>query len=380
MIEIDVRWARDAFRLEVAVRTEARAVALFGRSGAGKSTVIGLVAGLLRPDAGRIVVAGQTLVDVSAGVFVPAHKRRVGLVFQDALLFPHYSVRQNLLYGARFRGRDAAAPALDAVADLLGIAGLLDRRPGRLSGGERQRVAIGRALLSAPRLLLLDEPLASLDVERRLEIMPYLARLRDELRIPMIYVSHAVDEVARLAEEVIVLSEGRVLASGAPGEVLAPSRTSGASAHFGAVSVIDATVREFDARYGLTMLEHPAGPIAVPGSLGAPGERCRIVVRATDVALAVQRPRDVSFRSVLIGEIVDVGLDASPVARVEIALRGGGRLVSLVTRKAVDELAIDRGDEIYAMVKAIALDERTLAYAPGAIPARAPHEASSSAE
>jgi molybdate transport system ATP-binding protein len=363
VIEVDVRLRRGAFELACAFRSETGALALFGRSGSGKSTVLGLIAGLLRPDAGHVRVDGETLVDVGRGVFVPPHRRRVGVVFQDALLFPHLSVRSNLFYGRRF-ARAGRPVDPDAVISMLGIGHLLERRPAGLSGGERQRVAIGRALLSGPRLLLLDEPLAALDFERRQEIMPYVERLRDAFAWPMVYVSHAVDEVARIAREVVVLEDGAVVASGAPGEVLAPSGARGASTRFGAVSVLEATVAGHDPAYGLTALDHPAGPISVPGRVGEPGDAHRVLVRATDVALAVQRPRDVSFRTVLVGTIRAIEVDEGPTARVEIALRGQGRLVALVTRKAIDELALDAGDEVFAMVKATALDERSLAYAP----------------
>ncbi len=365
MIDVDVRLARGGFRLACAFRCEGGAVALFGRSGAGKSTVLGVIAGLLRPDAGYVRIDGESVVDVERGVFVPPHRRRVGVVFQDSLLFPHLSVRGNLLYG-RSMARGGRAVQPDEVIAMLGIGGLLARRPASLSGGERQRVAIGRALLSGPRLLLLDEPLASLDYERRLEIMPYVARLRDELHWPLVYVSHAVDEVARIAREVVVIEAGQVVATGAPGDVLAPARTGGAQGGFAAVSVIEARVQAHDARYGLTVLEHPAGPISVPGAIGRPGDLHRLLVRATDVALAVQRPRDVSFRTVLLGTIRDIDTDDGPLARVEIVLRGEGRLVALVTRKAIDDLALDRGDDVFAMVKATALDERSMAFAPRA--------------
>jgi molybdate transport system ATP-binding protein len=363
MIDVDVRLDRGAFRLACAFRSDSGALALFGRSGSGKSTVLGLIAGLLRPDSGHVRIDGETLVDVAAGVFVPPHRRRVGVVFQDALLFPHLSVRGNLEYGRRFGARGRPVDA-DAVIAMLGIGHLLARRPGGLSGGERQRVAIGRALLSGPRLLLLDEPLASLDFERRQEIMPYVQRLRDELGWPLVYVSHAVDEVARIAHEVVLLDEGAAVGQGPPGRVLAPDGGRGAPGRFGAVSVLEARIAHHDDAYGLTSLVHPAGPSSVPGRLGPAGAAHRLLVRATDVALAVQRPRDVSFRTVLVGTIRAIDTDGGPTARVDLELRGGDRLVALVTRKAIDELALDVGDEVFAMVKATALDERALAYAP----------------
>ena len=361
-IDIDVRLRRAGFSLAFKLSVECGALALFGRSGSGKSTVLALLAGLLKPDSGHVRVGDDTLVDTEQGIFVPPHRRRVGLVFQDSLLFPHLDVRNNLGYASRF-GRASAvnrAEAFDAVVALLGLQDLLGRRSATLSGGERQRVAIGRALLSDPRLLLLDEPLAALDAERKLEILPYILRLREEAGLPLVYVSHSADEVARIADSVAVIEDGSLRALGAPGDVLAPAWARGAGG-FSAVSVIAARVRQFDEAYGLTLFEHPAGTISLPGRIGRPGEPHRFVIRATDVALAVQRPRDVSFRTVLAGLIESIERDTGPLARIDIRLPGEERIVALVTRKAVDELAIDVGDRIYAMVKATALDERALA-------------------
>ena len=367
-IEIDVTLRRGAFTLGFQLSGDFGSLALFGRSGSGKSTILALIAGLLRPDRGHIRLGGVTLVDTARGVFVPPHQRRVGFVFQESVLFPHFSVAGNLQYAERFgvarrETRHAAAPSgldLDEVVKLLGLAPLLDRRPATLSGGERQRVAIGRALLSSPRLMLFDEPLASLDAERKLEILPYILRLRERAALPIVYVSHAADEVARVADTVAVIDSGRLQALGPPGEVLAPAWARGAGG-FAAVSVIEARVRDYDEAYGLTLFDHPAGLIALPGKIGRPGDPHRFVIRATDVALAVQRPRDVSFRTVLSGTIESIERDPGPIARIDIRLPGDERVVALITRKAVDELAIDTGDRIFAMVKATALDERSLA-------------------
>lgn len=363
MIRFEASLRRGAFELEVAFETAAGAVALFGPSGSGKSTVLAVMAGLARATRGVFSLDGELLVDTARGVFVPAHRRRVGFVFQDALLFPHLSVRGNLLYATRFATRHAPRPRLDAIAELLGIEALLDRMPRGLSGGERQRVAIGRALLSSPRLLLFDEPLASLDDERRLEILPFLERTHSELGVPFVYVSHAIDEVARLANHVVVLDRGRVAAQGPPQALLAPAWGAASQGRFSAVSVVEATVREHDEQYQITTLEHPAGTISLPGIVGRRGEAHRVVMRAIDVGLAVQRPRDVSFRTVLLGRIVAIDRDAGALARVELGLRGAGTLVALVTRLSVDELGLDAGDDVFAMVKAVALDERALALA-----------------
>ena len=210
-LAVAVRHRQGDFTLDVAFEADASVVALFGPSGSGKSTLLHIMAGLVRPAAGQVVVEGRTLVDSRAGVFVPPHRRRIGCVFQDGRLLPHLSVRQNLLYGRWFTPKMERWGSLDEVVALLGIAPLLTRRPHTLSGGEKQRIAIGRALLASPRLLLMDEPLASLDEARKEETLPYIERLRDELAIPIVYVSHALSEVERLADCIIRLQGGRVV-------------------------------------------------------------------------------------------------------------------------------------------------------------------------
>jgi molybdate transport system ATP-binding protein len=214
MLRVDISKQLGEFSIEAAFASEGRVTGLFGASGAGKTSLINMIAGLLRPDRGSIAIDTETLDDTNTGVHVPAHRRRIGYVFQDARLFPHLDVRKNLDYGRRMN-RLAEDPAQQArVTELLDIGRLLDRRPGQLSGGERQRVALGRALLAQPRLLLLDEPLGSLDEERKEEILPYLVRLRDEANIPMVYVSHDADEMRQLATQVVMLKRGRVTAFG----------------------------------------------------------------------------------------------------------------------------------------------------------------------
>ena len=220
-LAVEVRQRLGAFTLDAAFASGGRLTALFGPSGAGKTALVNLIGGLARPDRGRIEVEGRVLVDTARRVFVPMHRRRIGYVFQDARLFPHMTVRQNLAYGRYFTPAGERYADAGAVVEMLGIGHLLERRPAGLSGGERQRVAIGRALIASPRLILMDEPLASLDDARKAEILPYVERLRDEGRIPIVYVSHSVAEVARLATDVVVLSGGRVAASGPAADVLA---------------------------------------------------------------------------------------------------------------------------------------------------------------
>jgi molybdate transport system ATP-binding protein len=214
MLRIDIAKQLGDFTLKAAFTSEGRVTGLFGASGAGKTSLVNMIAGLLRPDRGIIALDDEILDDTTKGLHVPPHRRRIGYVFQDARLFPHMNVAQNLDYGRRMNGIAADPAQQKRVTDLLDIGHLLDRRPGKLSGGERQRVALGRALLSKPRLLLLDEPLGSLDEGRKIEILPYLVRLRDEANVPMVYVSHDVAELRQLATQIVVLKQGRVTSFG----------------------------------------------------------------------------------------------------------------------------------------------------------------------
>jgi len=354
MIDVDVARRVGNFSLKVAFKNGEGITALFGRSGAGKSMTVGLIAGLARPDEGRIILDDRVLADTHNQILVPAYRRRIGVVFQDSHLFPHFSVKRNLLFGRWFApGRDRAI-GFDAVVGTLGIGHLLARAPAQLSGGERQRVAIGRALLSCPKLLLLDEPFAALDMQRRLEILPLIETLRDEFKIPIVYASHAVEEVARLAVWVVVLDNGKVIAQGDPAEVL-----QGVSddPRFGDASVLTMQVGKRDEAYGLTELLHPAGTIWLAGPARHKGAKVRVVVKATDVTLSMAVPHGLSIQSVLAGQVVQI-VAAGPLAIVDIALAGEGRLSAMATRRAIDELSLHVGDPVFALIKTAALDER----------------------
>ncbi|MGE0242071.1 MAG: molybdenum ABC transporter ATP-binding protein [Parvibaculaceae bacterium] len=360
MIEVDVALARTGFALEVGFTAGPGITALFGESGAGKSTVLHLVAGLLRPDRGRIVVDGTVFTDRNARIFLPPHRRRIGYVFQDALLFPHLTVRQNLLYGRWFTRPGSGAVSLEQVAELLGIEALLGRRPTTLSGGERQRVAIGRALLAAPHILLMDEPLAALDIERKREIIPYIQKLRDELGLPILYVSHAIEEVARLADRVILMAQGKVVSDGPAQQVLGPKAGPGDD-RFARISILTTGNPSYDQAYQLTEVSHPAGRITLPGRI-APGDgTVRLVIRATDVTLAVSQPRELSIRTALRGKVAAISEPAGAVVMVEVGLTGGELLAAAVTRKAVDELGLGIGDQVYCLVKSVSIDDRLMA-------------------
>ncbi len=357
MIDVDVEHRQGSFALSARFEGSAGITALFGPSGSGKSTLIGIVAGLIRPTRGRVTLGERVLTDTAAGIHLRPHRRRLAVVFQDSLLFPHLSVRTNLLYGRFFAPRTERRIQLEPVVETLGIGHLLGRRPATLSGGERQRIAIGRALLASPRLLLMDEPLASLDLERRLEILPLIERLRDEFRVPILYVSHAVEEVARLADAVVMLEAGKVLATGTPDTVLRPLRSLGAN-RFSVASVLTGRLGPADTAYGLTPVAHPAGTVWLSGALGPAGRAVRVVVHGTDVALATSLPKNVTIRTALIGTIGRVDRGDGPNAAVEVDLEGGDRLTAVVTRKAVDDLGLDAGDRVHALIKAVALDER----------------------
>ncbi len=340
MIEISVRKLRKNFSIDVDMRLERGVTALFGPSGAGKSSLLNFVAGLETPDSGVIRLGSRTLFDSSSNTNVAVHQRRIGYVFQDSLLFPHLTVRSNLRYGYK---QGAIEP--ETVIAFLGLAGLLDRRPATLSGGERQRVAIGRALLSSPQLLLMDEPLASLDMDRKREIFPYIEQLQHRFNIPVIYVSHAMEEVARLADEVVVIRDGRIASEGN---------------RFERNSILTGRVASYDKAYGLTTLSHPAGKISVAGHLTASATPLRIVVRATDVTLALSPPKDISARTLLRGKISTCEVDEGPIAIVHVRLEGGEEIAAALTRKAMAEMGLKVGKPVLCLLKSVSIDERWL--------------------
>jgi molybdate transport system ATP-binding protein len=357
MLTVDIKHQQGAFKLETRFEAGNGLIALFGRSGAGKSSLINIIAGLTRPQHGLVKVGGAVLVDTARGVFVPRHRRRVGYVFQEGRLFPHLTVRQNLLYGRWFSPRAERRDDLAHVVDLLGIGKLLDRRPGKLSGGEKQRVAIGRALLANPRLLLMDEPLAALDEARKAEIMPYIERLRDESRIPIVYVSHSVAEVSRLANTVVLLSDGKVAAMGPALEVMHRLDLVPITGHEQAGAIVEATVTSHDARYGLTELTSRAGVWKLPRIDAAVGTALRLRVSARDVMLAKSVPQDLSALNVFAGVVSDVGVAEGPVVEVKLDCNGDA-LIAGLTRYSVERLGLTRGTPVHALVKSVALDRR----------------------
>lgn len=343
------------FRLDVDLDLPGRGVsALFGHSGSGKTSCLRCFAGLDRPQQGHLQLAGELWQDSARGHFLPAHKRAIGYVFQDANLFPHLSVRRNLAYGQRRIPTAQRKVALEQALELLGIGHLLERLPHSLSGGERQRVGIARALLTSPRLLLMDEPLASLDLKRKLEVLPYLQRLHQELEIPMIYVSHAPDEVARLADHLVLLDDGQVRASGPLKETLLRADLPFALED-DAEAVIDGRVSGHDAAYQLLTLDLPGSDarLRLPHGPLPAGHGVRVKIKARDVSLGLQRAEGSSLLNLLPVTVDDWrALDAQVLLTLRL---GEQRLLARITRYSFDQLGIHAGQALWAQVKSVSL-------------------------
>jgi len=352
-MQISLQHRFAGFALDVAFDVPAGVTALFGPSGSGKSSVIKALAGLMRPDRGRISVGGQVLLDTDQRIFLAPHRRRIGCVFQDDRLFPHLSVRQNLLYG-RWFSPDKGGVSFEAVVEMLGIAPLLARRPQTLSGGERQRVAIGRALLSNPQILAMDEPLAALDEARKAEILPYLEHLRDQTQIPILYVSHSVSEITRLAGSVVVLGKGQVLKTGPVAAVFSdPNLTPWLGGVREAGSVITARVAAQDAD-GLTRLETSAGPLWLPKVEAAIGATLRVRIAAQDVMIALQRPDGISALNILPATVVALRMGDGPGAMVQLRL-GEELLLARITQRSAVQLGLAVGAPVFAVLKSVAV-------------------------
>lgn len=358
-LEVDVFLRLGDFALDACFSTDRGLTALFGPSGSGKTTLVNIIGGLLRPERGRVVVNGRVLVDTAQGVFIPKHRRRIGYIFQEPRLFPHLTVRQNLLYGRWFTPSGERRERLDHIIELLGIGDLLDRGPTLLSGGEKQRVAIGRALLASPHLLLMDEPLAALDEARKAEILPYIERLRDESQIPIVYVSHSVSEVARLATAMVLLSDGRVVATGTASDIMGRLDLFPMAARYEAGSLVEMRVAEHDDNYDLTTLRSAAGELRVPRIDINIGASLRLRIRARDVTLALKPPEALSALNVLAGRIVEIDLLNGPFAEVRIDLNGEV-LVARVTRLTLDRLGLVPGRPVFAIIKTVAIDRQSL--------------------
>lgn len=351
MLKLAVRHSFAGFTLDAAFEAPAGVTALFGHSGSGKTTIVNTVAGLLCPQFGRISLNSRVLTDTGKGIFLPPHKRRIGYVFQDARLFPHMTVQRNLSYGCGAFGCPDPVQ-FKRIVELLGIGNLLDRRPNALSGGEGQRVALGRAILAQPQLLLMDEPLAALDEARKLEILPYFERLRDETEIPILYVSHAPAEVARLATTIVLFEAGRVIASGPAAEVLSDPDT---AVRFGvrdAGAIVNARVAQHEAD-GLTRLTVGDGLVYLPQLDLSPGAGLRLRIMARDVMIALERPQNVSALNMLPAIVTDLReVGGGVLVRLDC---GGNALLAHVTGRSARQLALAPGLRVHAVVKTVSV-------------------------
>ncbi|WP_339426043.1 molybdenum ABC transporter ATP-binding protein [Pseudomonas proteolytica] len=357
MIEVRLQLNYSGFALDVDLKLPGRGVtALYGHSGSGKTTCLRCIAGLERAGDGFVQINDQVWQDSRNGVFVPPHKRALGYVFQEASLFPHLSVLANLEFGLKRIPKGQRRVDLAQATQLLGIGHLLDRHPQHLSGGERQRVGIARALLTSPQLLLMDEPLAALDSQRKGEILPYLERLHDQLEIPVLYVSHAQDEVARLADHIVLLSEGKALASGPIGETLARLDLPLARGDDAGV-VINGTVSGHDAHYQLLTLQLPDSPLQMRVA-HAPldlGKHLRFKVQARDVSLNLQPGEHSSILNCL-PVTVTQEIPADNSAHVLVRLDAAGTpLLARITRYSRDQLQVHPGQALWAQIKAVAV-------------------------
>ena len=358
-LHLDIAARVGSFELNVTFVAARGVTALFGRSGAGKSSVVKVIAGLLRPTRGYIRIDDHVLFDSAAGIDVPAHLRRIACVFQDARLFPHLSVQSNLRYGWRHCPPELRAIEFDKVVELLGLEALLNRRPRDLSGGEQQRVAIGRALLSNPRALLMDEPLTSLDAQRKAEIMPYIERLRDEFGMTIVYVSHLTDEVIRLADQVVMLRDGKVVDCGPTTEMLGRIDLYPVIGRKEGGVVFDSIVSHHNDEDALTTLAFADGALRIPRVDLPIGAKLRVHIAARDVAIALERPKQISVRNILrgtIGQQVDI-IGAFAELRIDL---GNVAIVARVSRAAVRELALIPGREVFALIKSIAIDRESI--------------------
>lgn len=352
-LTVDIAHRVGDFALETAFEAGPGITALFGPSGSGKTTIAKAIAGLMTPDSGRITLDGEDLVDRARRLNVAPSKRRIGVVFQEGRLFPHLSVAQNIAFGARYA--PPRAPGLEeaAILDMLGIGALLERRPRGLSGGEKQRVAVARALMMRPRLLLMDEPLAALDGPRKDEILPYLERLRDSGAVPIVYITHAIAEIARLAGRIVVLRDGHVLRQGEVGQVLSDPAMVPLIGVREAGSVLTARVITCDPD-GLSRLAISGGELRLPGVVAEVGQALRVRIMAQDVLVAISKPEGLSSRNILPAVVEAVHRGEGPGVALSLRI-GEDRLLARVTLDALDELDLRPGLACHAILKATAV-------------------------
>jgi len=351
-LSVTLRHSFSGFDLDVSFQAPAGVTVLFGGSGSGKTTIINAVAGLLRPQSGRVSIDDWELFDIEQGRWLPPHRRRLGYVFQEGRLFPHLTVSQNLAYGRWFAPRNAKRENSSRIVEMLGIGHILKRYPATLSGGEKQRVAIGRALLADPKLILADEPLAALDETRKAEILPYFERLRDEVSVPILYVSHAASEVARLATTVVAIQDGRVSGHGPAAEILGDPMITPLGAR-AAGAMLEATVVAHHPD-GLSELDAGGAVLLLPRVQQSLGKNIRVRIAAQDVILSRDPPEGLSALNVLPGTISMIRSGDGPGAIVSVDTQAG-RLLARITQRSVRALGLSNGVRCHAIIKTVAV-------------------------
>jgi molybdate transport system ATP-binding protein len=348
MLSLDIELRRHAFDLVAKLELNGSVTGLFGPSGSGKSSLLGIIAGLVRPQRGRIVLDGETLYDSASGAYLPPHRRRIGLVFQDSQLFPHYSVKGNLIYGFKQTPPSQRRFRFDDIVDLLGLGPLLNAHPRNISGGEKQRVALGRSLLASPRLLLLDEPLASLDQGLKAHILPFLQRIRDELQLPMIYVSHALSEILHLTDQLVLIKQGRIRAAGALQDILQDPRPNQADP-LGLDNTLPVTIEAHDVEGGCTLARFRDLRLVLPlRERLAIGRIAYVSIQRGEVALSRQAVPGLSIQNQVPGRIVKIEPRDESVA---VHLDAGAPLLAEITPRACRELNLREGETVYCLIK-----------------------------
>ena len=366
MLDIEVRHQLGDFTIDAKFKTkETGLVSLFGHSGSGKSSIMNMIAGLLKPQSGRIEINGRVLFDSDKKINIKPQDRKIGYVFQESRLFPHYTVKGNLLYGEKKNSSNRNKIYLSKVVKILGIEHLLKQKPGTLSGGERQRVALGRALLSSPEVLLMDEPLASLDETRKFEIIPLIETIRDEFNTPIIYVSHAIKEIIRLADFLVLIHKGSIKAVGTIEEISSRQDLRDLLNYHEMGSIIKAKVIEHDSEYSISTLSFPGGQLRIPKTEAAVGKIVSVRIRARDVSLSVIRPKKVSQLNVLEGKInkIDdqrVSVNHNLNHETDICIDIGLPLWARITRLSINKLKLKEGQKVYALIKSTSIDRESI--------------------
>ncbi|MBC7697823.1 MAG: molybdenum ABC transporter ATP-binding protein [Bacteroidia bacterium] len=348
MIELDLERTQGNFSLRAQCIMTEQVIGLFGPSGAGKSTLLAMIAGLTKPDTGYLIVDGEWLFDSKRGINVPLHKRHIGMVFQDSRLFPHLNVHENLSYGFNLLAPKDRVLGFQQIIEMLEIGHLMVQKPHQLSGGEKQRVALGRALLMSPRLLLLDEPLASLDVRLKHQILPFLRRVKDEINIPMIYVSHAIEEILTLTSHIAMIDDGKILAVGPFEEVLHDARVLAIAYSLGLENVINAQVAAHYPQDGYTSVTVDTQTLSIPNISVPVGSTVAVSITASNIALAKQKIVGVTIQNQLLGKVINIkSLEKSVLVTLDV----GCLLIAEVTAKAIVDMKIELGAKFYCLIK-----------------------------